>query len=93
MGAGAIVMQVVRSVIGKHNGFARAQTVAVTRAATVAEDHALVLGVDHLLDMGRSATNVIGNSLATAVVAKWEGQLVPDAETDDMIEGMEVLPA
>lgn len=35
----------------------------------------IVLGVDHLLDMGRSATNVVGNSVASAVVAKWEGQL------------------
>ena len=35
----------------------------------------LVLAVDHLLDMGRSATNVIGNSVATAIVAKWEGDL------------------
>jgi Na+/H+-dicarboxylate symporter len=32
----------------------------------------LLLGVDHFLDMGRSATNVVGNSLATAVVARWE---------------------
>ncbi|MNI06476.1 Proton/sodium-glutamate symport protein [compost metagenome] len=36
---------------------------------------AIVLGVDHLLDMGRSATNVVGNSVAAAVVAKWEGEL------------------
>jgi Na+/H+-dicarboxylate symporter len=42
---------------------------------------ALVLGVDHLLDMGRSATNVVGNSVAAAVVAKWEGELdEPEAE-------------
>ena len=41
----------------------------------------LVLAVDHLLDMGRSATNVIGNSLATAVVAKWEGEVVHVPET------------
>jgi len=34
----------------------------------------LIIGVDQLLDMGRSATNVIGNSLATVVVAKWEGE-------------------
>ncbi len=53
----------------------------------------LILGIDTFLDMGRSATNVIGNSLATAVVAKWEGQLVSDAEDRAMIEGMEVLPA
>lgn len=36
---------------------------------------ALLLGIDPLLDMGRSATNVIGNSIATAVVSKWEGEL------------------
>jgi Na+/H+-dicarboxylate symporter len=36
---------------------------------------ALLLGIDPLLDMGRSATNVIGNSVATAVVSKWEGAL------------------
>jgi Na+/H+-dicarboxylate symporter len=35
----------------------------------------LIMGVDQFLDMGRSATNVIGNSVATSVVAKWEGQL------------------
>lgn len=33
----------------------------------------LIIGIDQFLDMGRSATNVIGNSLATAVVGKWEG--------------------
>jgi Na+/H+-dicarboxylate symporter len=37
----------------------------------------LLLGVDHLLDMGRSATNVIGNAMATAVVSKWEGAFEP----------------
>jgi Na+/H+-dicarboxylate symporter len=35
----------------------------------------LVIGIDQFLDMGRSATNVIGNSLATAVVARWEGDV------------------
>jgi proton glutamate symport protein len=43
----------------------------------------LVLGVDALMDMGRTATNVIGNCLASVVVAKWEGQLPPDAGTRD----------
>jgi Na+/H+-dicarboxylate symporter len=37
----------------------------------------LLLGIDHFLDMGRSATNVVGNSVAVAVVAKWEGELAP----------------
>jgi Na+/H+-dicarboxylate symporter len=36
---------------------------------------ALLLGIDPLLDMGRSATNVVVNSIATAVVSKWEGAL------------------
>jgi Na+/H+-dicarboxylate symporter len=39
----------------------------------------LLLGVDHFLDMGRSATNVVGNSIATAIVSKWEGELTGDA--------------
>ncbi|HDR9497814.1 TPA: dicarboxylate/amino acid:cation symporter [Burkholderia cepacia] len=41
----------------------------------------LIMGVDMFLDMGRSATNAVGNSIAAAVVAKWEGQL--DAPRDD----------
>ncbi len=53
----------------------------------------LILGIDTFLDMGRSATNVIGNSLATAVVAKWEGQLITDSETVPTIEEMEGQPA
>jgi Na+/H+-dicarboxylate symporter len=43
----------------------------------------LIMGIDQFLDMGRSATNVIGNSLATAVVAKWEGELQPPSEDED----------
>jgi len=35
----------------------------------------LIMGIDQFLDMGRTATNVIGNAIATAVVAKWEGGL------------------
>ncbi|HTJ64591.1 MAG TPA: dicarboxylate/amino acid:cation symporter [Alphaproteobacteria bacterium] len=40
----------------------------------------LILGVDHFLDMGRSATNVVGNSIAAVVVAKWEGELAASAD-------------
>ncbi|WP_051243044.1 dicarboxylate/amino acid:cation symporter [Azohydromonas australica] len=35
----------------------------------------LIMGVDQFLDMGRSVTNVVGNGIATSVVAKWEGEL------------------
>jgi len=38
----------------------------------------LILAVDHFLDMGRSATNVVGNAVASSVVARWEGQLDPE---------------
>jgi Na+/H+-dicarboxylate symporter len=34
-----------------------------------------VIAVDHVLDMGRTATNVLGNAVAAALVAKWEGEL------------------
>lgn len=39
------------------------------------EGIALILPIDHFCDMFRSATNVIGNGLATTAVAKWEGEL------------------
>ncbi len=34
----------------------------------------IILGIDELMDMARTATNVVGNCLASAVVAKWEGE-------------------
>ncbi|NUT00858.1 MAG: dicarboxylate/amino acid:cation symporter [Sphingomonas sp.] len=42
----------------------------------------LILAVDHFLDMGRSATNVVGNAVASTVVARWEGQLDPEDPAD-----------
>jgi Na+/H+-dicarboxylate symporter len=38
----------------------------------------LIMGIDQFLDMGRSATNVVGNSIAAAVISKWEGNLRPE---------------
>jgi proton glutamate symport protein len=40
----------------------------------------LILGVDALMDMARTMTNVIGNCLASVVVAKWEGEFQPPRE-------------
>ena len=40
----------------------------------------MILGVDTFLDMGRSATNAVGNSIASAVVAKWEGGLLSNED-------------
>ena len=39
------------------------------------EGVALILPIDHFCDMFRTATNVVGNALATSVVSKWEGEL------------------
>jgi proton glutamate symport protein len=41
-----------------------------------------ILGIDELMDMARTSINVVGNCLATAVVARWEGELqVPEPAT------------
>jgi Na+/H+-dicarboxylate symporter len=42
----------------------------------------LILAVDHFLDMGRSATNVVGNAVASVLVARWEGDLDPEQPID-----------
>jgi Na+/H+-dicarboxylate symporter len=47
----------------------------------------LIMGVDMFLDMGRSATNAVGNSIAAAVVAKWEGQLDDPRDDNDPDNG------
>jgi Na+/H+-dicarboxylate symporter len=41
----------------------------------------LLIGIDQFFDMGRSAMNVLGNSIATAVVSKWEGELTSTSES------------
>ena len=67
-------------------GVPRASLVVIT--ATLAQFNIpeagllLILAVDHFLDMGRSATNVVGNAVASVVVAKWEGQLDPVEPAD-----------
>lgn len=55
----------------------------------------LIMAIDQFLDMGRTAINVVGNSIATAVVAKWEGQLgetvgeeaydIPELDEEDVV--------
>ncbi|MGM3173242.1 dicarboxylate/amino acid:cation symporter [Dickeya lacustris] len=45
----------------------------------------LILGIDQFLDMGRTATNVIGNSISTAVVASLEKGVTDDEEDDDAV--------
>jgi proton glutamate symport protein len=42
------------------------------------EGIAVILGVDELMDMARTMVNLVGNCLATAVMARWEGELGPE---------------
>jgi len=62
-------------------GVARSSLVIVLAAATQfripIEPFFLLLGIDQLMDMPRTAVNVLGNCLATCVVARWEGELPP----------------
>ncbi len=70
-------------------GVPRASLVVI--AATLAQFNIpeagllLLLGIDHFLDMARSATNVIGNGIATAVVAKWEGELTDPLQKEPAV--------
>ena len=48
------------------------------------EGVAIILAIDQFLDMGRTATNVIGNAVATSVITKWEGML--EVEEPEFVE-------
>ena len=60
-------------------GVPRAALVILTATLTTfglpLEGAAILLGIDQVLDMGRTSVNVMGNCIATAVVARWEGEL------------------
>jgi Na+/H+-dicarboxylate symporter len=61
-------------------GVPRASLVVIMGTMTLfglpQEGLVLLLGIDPFLDMGRSATSVVGNAVATAVVSKWEGEVI-----------------
>ena len=65
-------------------GVPRASLIVVTATCAMfnipPEGIALILPIDHFCDMFRSTTNVLGNSLATTVVSKWEGALENPAQ-------------
>jgi len=48
----------------------------------------MILGIDQLMDMARTATNVLGNCLATAVIARWEGALSTEAPSDTVMDAV-----
>jgi proton glutamate symport protein len=47
----------------------------------------LIVGIDELMDMARTSVNVIGNCLATVVIAKWEGEFGKEAPSPAVLEG------
>ena len=67
-------------------GVPRASLVVIAATLTQfglpVEGVALLLGIDQFLDMGRSATNIVGNSVATSVITKWEGMLQPPLDPE-----------
>jgi proton glutamate symport protein len=83
MNLGEQLMLVLTLILATKGMAAVPGAVLITIAGTVAafglpiEGVALILGVDRILDMGRTATNVVGNTVATVVVAKWEKVLPP----------------
>jgi proton glutamate symport protein len=68
------------------------RAVLVVLLATAATFHLptepifIILGIDALMDMGRTAVNVIGNCLACAVIARWEGELVDNPEVPTVLK-------
>ncbi|MEO5936925.1 MAG: cation:dicarboxylase symporter family transporter, partial [Terriglobales bacterium] len=47
----------------------------------------LIVGIDELMDMARTSVNVIGNCLATVVIAKWEGEFGKEQPSPAVLEG------
>jgi proton glutamate symport protein len=50
----------------------------------------IILGIDELMDMARTSVNVIGNCMATVVMAKWEGQFGKEKPSEAVAESIEV---
>ncbi len=78
-----ITMMLILLVSSKGMAGVRGASIAVISGMLVyfnipLQNLALILAIDWLLDMGRSATNIVGNAVAVAVVDKWEGDIPED---------------
>ena len=73
-------------------GVPRAMIVVLLATATTfhlpTEPIFVILGIDALMDMGRTTANVVGNCLAAAVVAQWEGQFRSEPVDPVVLEGV-----
>ena len=74
------------------SGVPRATLMVLMATATTlrlpAEPIFVILGIDAVMDMGRSAVNLIGNALASVVVARWEGVFESEPPSEVVLEGM-----
>jgi proton glutamate symport protein len=48
----------------------------------------VILGIDQFMDMARTATNVLGNCLASAVIARWEGEFGTETPSPTVMDAM-----
>ena len=69
------LMLASKGVAGVPRGALVVLTGTLTQFGLPLEGAAILLGIDEVMDMGRTAVNVMGNCIATAVVARWEGVL------------------
>ena len=72
------LMLASKGVAGVPRGALVVLTAMLTQFGLPLEGAAILLGIDQVLDMGRTGVNVMGNCIATAVVARWEGVLDDD---------------
>src|SRR5258707_15606516 len=69
------LMLTSKGIAGVPRGGLVVLTAAVEQFGLPLEGAAILFGIDQILDMGRTAVNVMGNCIATVVVARWEGVL------------------
>lgn len=67
------LMLASKGIAGVPRGALVVLTATLTQFGLPLEGAAILLGIDQIMDMGRTAVNVMGNCIATAVVARWEG--------------------
>ena len=80
------LMLASKGVAGVPRGALVVLTAMLTQFGLPLEGAAILLGIDQIMDMGRTAVNVMGNCIATAVVARWEG-VFDDAQMRAFEEG------
>jgi proton glutamate symport protein len=73
------LMLASKGVAGVPRGALVVLAATLTQFGLPLEGAAILLGIDQIMDMGRTAVNVMGNCIAAAVVARWEGVLQPEA--------------